>query len=239
MEDDRKTSHPAYGVIEISRTSSNHMRLFQSDFNHHHFITLRISTADAIESYGVAEHVFPKERIIEVALSEAQFARMITTPNMGCGTPCTLEHVRVPASLQEYADGKQIPPVEKEDIRETHADKIGKICRERLADLDEIQEQLATWRQEKHRPTLSELDQLIRRMEALHLASNFAYLQQVLEEHMEATIEEGRTEIESHVSMLAQRLGLDAVQRQSFPELPHERPPAIETTVGEENATEP
>ena len=209
--------HPAFGVIQICRTSGT-TRLFKSDFNHHNYISIRIHTAEEVDGFGVDSDAFPREEIIEVAMSEAQFARLMTTPNLGCGTPCTIEAVRVPPSLEKYR-GKRLPPIEKEDVQDTHRDRVEQICRDRLKEFDEIQAQLIEWRNAKHRPTLAELDALANRLASMHLASNFGFLQQVLEEHMEKTVEEGRTEIEAHVMRVVQQLGLTAAQQREFPKL--------------------
>lgn len=211
--------HPAFGVIQISRVSGT-TRLFQSDFTHQHFISIRIHTAEQTEGYGVDTNAYPREEIVEVSMSEAQFARLMTTPNLGCGTPCTIESVRTPKSLAKYG-GKRLPTIEKTDVQETHRDKVEQLCKERLEEFDEIQKQLQEWRNAKHRPTLAELDALIRQLACMHLASNFGFLQQVLEEHMEKTVEEGRTEIEAHIMQTVNQLGLSTAQKEGFPRMEH------------------
>lgn len=120
-DDSDKTTHPAYGIISIHRTSGG-ARLFRSDFEHQHYITIDISTAYETPGYGVKGNVYNDAQIISLAMSEAQFARMITSLNVGCGTPCTLERVGVPPALKPF-EGKQIPRVEREDLRETQKDK--------------------------------------------------------------------------------------------------------------------
>lgn len=234
MKDRETKRHPAFGVIQICRTSGT-TRLFKSDFTHQNYITIRVHTAEEIEGYGVETDAFPREEIIEVAMSEAQFARLMTTPNMGCGTPCTIEGVRMPPSLEQYK-GQRIPPIEKTDIQETHRDKVEQICKERLAEFDEIQQRLQQWRTDKHRPTLAELDALIRQLQAMHLSSNFGFLQQVLEEHMERTVEEGRTEIEAHLMRVVQQLGLSTAQGQEFPKLDNPSQKVIEAKDTEDTS---
>ena len=219
MKDEKETKHPAFGVISVSRVSG-HTRLFGSDFTHHNYISLRISTAKTFEGYGVKTSIHNDEQIVEVCLSEVQFARMITALNMGCGTPCTLEYVNMPGSLEKY-QGQRIPQVEAEDIRETHKDKIKQMVEERLEDVKNIENQIEQWRESKHRPTLAELDELLRSLRRLHLASNLAYCQEILEEKMERTIEEGRTEIEAHITNLMTQFGLDEIHKKQLPDIPH------------------
>jgi len=227
---DRETKeHPAFGSIQIMRTSGQ-TRLFKSGFNHHNYITIRISTADEVEGYGIETSIFPRKEIIEVALSEAQFARLITTPNLGSGTPCTLKSMRIPQNHKEF-EGKRIPDIEAEDIRATHSGKIEQDIKDRLQELTEFQEQLRTWRKDKHRPTLAELDGMVSQLAGMHLAGNFAFLQQLLEEHMEKTVEEGRMELEAHANVVICQLGLNAAQSAQLPQLVND-PKTIE--IGEE-----
>lgn len=220
MSEDGRTTHPAYGVVNIHRIQG-HTRLFQSDFAHHNYISLKISTAEKVERHGVSSVAWPVEEIIEINMSESQFARTITSLNMGEGAPCTIGVLRMPSSLAEYAN-QRIPPLEQNDIRKTHKDKVNELISDRLKELVEIQNKLVAWRKAKHRPTLSELDDIIKNLHATRMPDNFAYIQEVLEEKMEQTIEEGHTEIEAHITQILTRVGLDKVQREALPETPFE-----------------
>lgn len=215
--DKEHTRHPAFGVINISRVSGM-THLFGSSFNHHNFISLTISTASEYGRFGVSKSVMSEEQIVEVSISESQFGQMISSLNMGCGTPCTLEYVQTPDSLKEYA-GKRIPNLEPEDIRKTHKDGLEELISERLEALGVIERRIDAWRSDKHRPTLRELEELRKEIHQLHLANSLAYCQEVLEEKMEETLEEGRTEIEAHADLIMRKLGLDAIHKQSLPEV--------------------
>ena len=219
MPDFEKNTHPAWGVIQISRVNGQ-TYLFDSDFLHHNYIVLRICTARKI-SDDIHSNIMDDKQIVEVSMSETQFARMISSLNMGCGTPCTLERVYMPLSLQEH-DGERLPRIEPEDVRETHKDKIKQVVNERLDKLRDIESRIKKWRSEKHRPTLSELDELTEGIQSLHLASNFAFFQEQFEEKMELTIDEGRTEIEAHVNSIVKQFGLNEIQRKQLPESPHD-----------------
>lgn len=135
-------------------------------------------------------------------------------------TKLIVGYVQIPPSLEEY-QGQRIPQVEAEDIRETHKGKIKQIVEDRLEKVQGIEDQIEQWRESKHRPTLSELDELLGSLRCLHLASNLAYCQEILEEKMERTIEEGRTEIEAHITNLMIQFGLNEAQKQRLPEIPH------------------
>jgi hypothetical protein len=217
----KNKKHPSFGIIGISRIQG-HRRLFGSDLTHHQYLAITISTGEEHERYGVAKDQWPGERIIEVFISEAQFGRMISSLNLGGGIPCTIGHVRMPDSLEEYNDGRVIPEAPREDIRKTQKDKIKEVVNERLERLTSLTKQLADWRSAKHRPTLAELSELINVLQTLHLASNFAYFQETMEESMEETISEGRIEFEAQLTNLLKQVGLDETHRKLFPGAPHE-----------------
>lgn len=91
-----KIEHPAFGLVGISRVSGRR-NLFQVDHPQEHYITLTVKRATLHRS-DTRDWVFGNEEIVEIALSETQYARMISTPNHGDGVPCTLCH---------YHDGRQ------------------------------------------------------------------------------------------------------------------------------------
>lgn len=93
MKDDVKYTHPSYGVVQFNRISSaGKSRLFGSALpSHHHTIVLRIAEAALMrDGHLHMDRVRAERAIIEVELSAAQFAEMLTTMNMGDGVPCTI-----------------------------------------------------------------------------------------------------------------------------------------------------
>ncbi len=85
------TSHPSYGLIQISRAMGNR-RLWGSPFGSGAFFSLTITTARLSESLGET-HAYQGEHLIEIDLSPEQFLGLLTNMNMGDGTRCTLRHV--------------------------------------------------------------------------------------------------------------------------------------------------
>jgi len=81
--------HPAFGQIRASRVSG-HAVLYGSDFVHQGFVTITISTSQ-LQRTLAREWYFGKSEVIEVALSEAQWATFVSSMNMGSGVPCTIE----------------------------------------------------------------------------------------------------------------------------------------------------
>jgi len=203
----QKFSHPSYAVVQISRVSGQ-AKLFDSSIAHQHYIALRICRATK-HSDGSHDFIFGGKELIEVAMSETQFARVITSMNMGSGSPCTLQHLA----------GKMVDQPEREDLLNTHKDMVEDKLKGALDSQIAIGRQVAEWRKAKHRPTLRELDDLAQNLHcsAAHFEGNMGYYASCFEGHMEEVVDEAKAEIESHMLATAGRLGLE-----------QDEPPAIE-----------
>lgn len=102
-------THETFGMISFSRRTGNPGRLFGSNLPwHESFLTLKISQAERHFSLGY-ERFYARQaaKLIEVDISAAQFAQLITTMNVGDGTPCTIRYVD-----KKYTG--PIPPFESE-----------------------------------------------------------------------------------------------------------------------------
>lgn len=209
-----KRRHPSYAKIIVSRVSGE-AQLFQSAFTHQHYITLRICRAHVVGNDH--EMIMDDRELIEVAMSETQFARMVTSLNIGSGSPCTLQRV----------GGQLVKQPINEDQRQSHC----RMVRSKLTDVMntqlELSKQIKVWREEKHRPTLRELDTLAENMHLIgaNFERNMGYYARVFEEHMEAVVDDAKTEIEAHVLRTTDRLGLTDEQ------LPALKLPSGEHTV--------
>jgi hypothetical protein len=80
--------HPAYGSIAIHRCQSNGSVLYDSPIPHHHYIAITIKEAEDMRGLHHNRHQ-PGTAIVEIEMSEAQFAQAITSMNTS-GTPCTI-----------------------------------------------------------------------------------------------------------------------------------------------------
>jgi hypothetical protein len=85
-------NHPAYGMIGASRVSGG-AYLYGSDFRHQHWMTIRIHHGRLLRSDLSYDHYMAEGQIIEVELSEAQWATFVSAANVGDGVPCTINWV--------------------------------------------------------------------------------------------------------------------------------------------------
>lgn len=196
----QKIEHPAFGAVEISRCSG-HVDLFDSELKHQYFIALRIRRS---AQYDDGRHKFnmPGEELVEVYMSETQFARAITSLNMGCGAPCTLNHI----------DGKQVPGIVKESRRKKSEAGFQELVGREKQLREELVSKLQEKVDEKKRPTLAEVKELIKDLKWMEdrFERNAGFAVDCFREHMEEVVEESKTEIEQHI-MRSQQLVSDSV----------------------------
>ena len=83
-----RVEHPSYATLGISRFTGKG-DFFMSPISHNGGISLRIETAYKTRHLN-GDNVFTDKLLVEVHMSEEQFARAITNLNRGGGTPVTL-----------------------------------------------------------------------------------------------------------------------------------------------------
>jgi len=191
MHNDYRETHPAYATIGASRVTSSPPghTLFQTDFRHQHFVTVTIHRADLSRGLS-SDHVFGTEQIIEVALSEAQWATFVATPNVGFGVPCTLEYLQ--------GEG-YVPGILREENRRTqfNAEMAGHL-RDTIASMEEALAQAKTKAQREP------IEAAIRNMR-----SNFDFYVKQFDEHAEETVEHAKIEVEAYLTDAIRRAGLE------------------------------
>lgn len=203
-------SHPAFGVIGVSRVSGT-TSLFDSDVKHGHFIEITISEAKKIRTGFTRESVHDGKRLCQVRMSFAQFAQFITTQNVGSGTPCTLHYVQGDED-QPYVSkwgGRPDPPDPKPFLDKFHA--VGKERVQRiLSNIDSATEGLKRLFEGVDKPTKANLKAASDAMTSARqdVQANLPYLMECLDEEMEHKLANAVTEFESYVAGSLQEKGL-------------------------------
>lgn len=209
---EQRWRHPAYALIGASRVSGTGREgrgavLFGSDFEHRDYITLHISRAQL--DRGLAQDWYHGlSEIIEVAMSEAQWATFVSTLNMGQGVPCTLQHVnhaRVPQIPQPPARRQQFKQEMADYLKEAEAAlKHLRGCIEKKAGKKEMQG--AIWRMENA------------------LTPNLGFLADQFGEHVENVTEAAKIEVSAYITGVVQRAGIKSLGGEKPPiSLPEEK----------------
>ncbi len=194
--------HPAFASISASRVSvgGGGQTLYGSDFQHGHYITISIQRSQLHRSLSRDWH-HDREELIEVALSEAQWAAFVSSLNHG-GTACT---------LQRY-NGKLIPQIPKQAPRtQQFSDEMKETMRELQQSITDVMEKLLNGNIGK-----TKIKELHKELEMLRsrLTGSTTFVAKQFDEHMENTVEHAKTEVNAYITGTIQRAGLEAIANQ-------------------------
>ena len=108
--------------------------MYGSKLKHNYYIVLTVSRSALTRDLS-QEWYHPTEEIIEVRMSENQFAQMITSLNRGTGSPCTIQRVQG-KRIEDPKHTIETETIRKEFKRAT--ENVTTQLREALRKLDEL-----------------------------------------------------------------------------------------------------
>ena len=194
---DTVETHPAYAQIRVSRVSGSTF-LYGSDFAHQHFLEITIAASEL--NRGLSEdRPHARQEYIQVALSEAQWANFVASPNIGMGTQCTLQ----------YLQGVRTPQIPSAPKR---AEQFKLELGETLKDAERFMNKLATqienstMSKTQKREMLSTLTQAVN-----NLSANVGFVSSQFGEHVEHTVEHAKIEVGAYLQAAVARAGLKAL----------------------------
>ena len=114
-KDDKQFSHPSYGMVGFTRgqVGGSGMYVFGSAVKTNHIISLAIRQCRR-DHHLNQDWYFGGKELVEVHMSELQFAKLITSLNVGQGVPCTINYV----NGLDYKPGESVKPPEVPDPSE-------------------------------------------------------------------------------------------------------------------------
>ena len=189
-------THPSGALIQISRCSGQ-TRLFGSEFDHQHYVSLKITPAKEKRSLGRTWYTGKLNPYVEVNLSASQFAEAITTMNVGCGVPCTMRY------LEGHAPFTPVKPVSQRSAFEAEGSKA---MADSVAAIDEALAALATVNLTKTaRAQLTSNLQTARRK----ISDRLPFLVEAYAEHLNEVEQKAKTEIAAYVDHVQQTTGVN------------------------------
>lgn len=191
-DEEVEQEHPAWGMIGASRVSGSGAVLHDSDIRHQHYVTVKISTGSRTR-HLLRDWLRPRKEIIEVALSEAQWASFVSSMNSGNGVPCTILFREGVGDVP----GMPYAPRLQESMDEVRG------AAERAA--EQVRAAFAAYEEKKSAANLRTLKYAIANMPA-----NITFAAASLNEHAEDVVTKARHDIEAVVVEKAKQLGLDA-----------------------------
>lgn len=184
--DETKTTHPAFAQIRASRVSGR-INLYGSDFTHNAFVSITIKRSELLRGLN-NDHHFGKEELIEVSLSESQWATFVSAMNIGDGVPCTLNHVG-----RESVPGLPDPKSRADQFGDEMVKKLQSTIDQAQAALDELDSLgLPKGKTEKVRESMK---RFIR-----EATCNVPFVAEQFDKHVEKTVEKGKHEIHGYMT---------------------------------------
>lgn len=222
---EHKETHPTYGMIGASRVSAQPgVYCFGSRIRHNAFVEITIRGA-SLSRHLNHDHYFADNELISVRLTEAQWATFVSSPNVGMGVPCSLDHV-----LMERCG--EVPPP---------ADSISQAKHEARKEAAELMEQMNALCGELEKaveePKKRELRDILRRLKCAvgYFPSNHAYLFKSFEEHVENVVTDAKASVEAHFTAVATRAGFALDGKVEVPQIEgaSEAPPQQDNGVAD------
>lgn len=197
-------THPAFGVIQINNPRGTPRSLFQTDLQHGETITLTIAHAERERNLR-RDWVFARNEIIEVEMSLAQWANVVSSSGRGSGTPVTIRHI----------ENESTPSIPHEPRLKKAWDEVEGTIEALLEDVkkafNHLQEIGLKAGIVERRAAMSALETAIR-----HVSGNATFAVSSLAEAAEGTVEQAKSDLEAFVVQIAAQNNLDAAQISSF-----------------------
>jgi hypothetical protein len=201
--------HESYGMVGLSRCTGR-QRLFGSAIPYHdHFITLRVHRAKRSHHLSRDWYTSRGLPIVEVFISAAQFADMITSMNIGEGVPCTIKSV----------EGQRLedPPDLETEAEKVQVDFKGDL-QEIVTELKAAQTEVTTILAKKllnkgdRAKIQAKFDKIVQ-----HMRSNVPFVLESFQEATERTVTHAKAEVEAFTTTRVMAAGIKAIQDQQLP----------------------
>lgn len=199
---DWRDTHPAYGKIAVSRVSG-YAELLDSDFPHQHYMVIRIHRTEHVRSLSGDRYHESRLPIVEVALSESQWATFVSSPNVGAGSPCTIQFTE--------KDGP-IPQILKEPKTDQFAGDIKKDLQDML---DAITEMERVWEDQQTKVSASVRAIMKEQLRVLRARASdgMPFVAKRFDEHMEKTVDKAKSEVHAYIQNTLAGAGLEALEQ--------------------------
>lgn len=184
-----KTNHPSYGMLEFNRRRSSVKPLFGSSIEHRDIISMTVRHASIIRELN-EDWIHGKKTIVEVEMSQSQFAEAITSMNIGSGVPVTIRMTE--------NDGI-IPDCEFISKRQQFANEFKQEVDDIMSNSQNLIQQVKELFAQKKPLTKKEKECILSCLNKLNqdIGSNIAYITNQFNEQMNKTVTEAKGEIES------------------------------------------
>jgi len=190
--------HPAFAQIVASRVSGD-TYLYGSEFKHNHYVTISICKSQLRRDLSNDYH-YGHDEMIEVALSEAQWATFVSSMNQGSGVCCTLQR----------KDNEMIPQLpETPNMKKQFKAEANETLASATKQLKRLSEQIkeSGLSKKKQSALIMTLEHASR-----GFGSSMKFVVDQFGEHVENTLESAKIEVEAYLTSAINRAGVDALK---------------------------
>ncbi len=200
-------NHPAFAVASFHRVNGGDPKLFASDITHGQRICLTISRAKEQWQLSQRWHHGDSKALIEVEMSESQFVSLVSTFNVGGGTPVTLIKTETDWEIPAIDDDEDsLIEMIKADIQQD----VKTVVAQAAKIVTELRETLASSGIPKKRQ-----EGLLALAEKLHqnLTANMPFVLKQYQEGVDDMQAQAKAEIDAFAVHAAARLGVKSLQQ--------------------------
>ena len=215
---EERTEHPAYGLLRFARVCGGSKNLVGSNLPHEQIIRLTVSRASVTRSEH-SERYYPEATLIIADMSYTQFAELISSMNVGLGTPVTLRFVRGEGDM---------PPVTLIDKKQMFAKEFAEKNAAALSSVNGMIRKVDRIFSEKRNLKAAERDDVLTTLRQLYteLNCNRDFTAEEFNATMEKITSEAKGEVEAFFQNKMNAIALEALARQNeIKELGAEIPP--------------
>lgn len=200
INDEGAEQHPAWGLIGASRVQSGGGKhdgavLFDSEIPHRHYVVVKLHAAqrkrDLNRDWIGTQNRLP---IVEVAMSESQWAQFVSSMNQGDGVPCTI-------TTRDTQEGFAVPGMPYSPRLQQSMDEVASAADKSL---EKIREAFALVKERPNKTNIRNLEIVLGNAPA-----NMKFAAKSLTEHTENVVTKARADLEAMVIAKAKQLGLD------------------------------
>ena len=199
--------HPAGVTVQFSRVTGSR-EFFGSSVKSQSWIQLRVWKAKLQSSFG-HDQARQGRQLIEIDLSPAQFAELLTTMNYGVGVFGTLSYFN-----GEHIEKYEAPPSEMTRTEEYIEQHLTEAFAQHNENIERMKKIITDSKLNK-----KDKEEMIRSLRVdAHFESNFNFYKERLRETASKLIVQAKAEVESHISSSIANAGLESL-RSSMPQL--------------------
>lgn len=197
-----ETSHPAYGCVVLTRQhSGGGQAMFGTSLLSETVISLKVCEATGKRRHH-GDHHSPGKPIVEVRMTEAQFATFVSSMSVGEGTPCTIARMG-------YDFVPTIPPHDPLENSKREAREAGAAI---LSNLKSLRGKIAAGIQglskTRQADLLTEIDGAIK-----EASDGMPFILDQYAAHMGELTEEAKIAANGYVQNMVRSLGMEAIAK--------------------------